>query len=409
MLPAFFQNRLEPELMRFYLIELQANPAVAVSLVLEMRCQTTSEQVCETHFSLCFFLNSINFSFALTIYKHRDGCPWKKDSKNIELSSEDSKLLNTILILLFSGTITLAQTQTISQTQTQTEPQTQTQTAPQTQTQPEPPPPSTDIFVVDLSLKDGALHVGKPINMTHREGYDNQPSFFSDEEIFYTSIRDDQADIYAFNLRTKRLRQMTKTPESEFSPTLTPDQKFFSVVRVEADKTQRLWKFPIDAGAPTLLLPNVKPVGYHLWAGNDVVLLYILGEPPSLQFAKVDIGKVQRVTDNIGRCLQLIPESNDLSFVQKNQNDEWWIYRMNGRTLEKTEITRALSTEDHDFTWLNDGTILMAQGSQLYRIKPNSGQDWTQVADFADQSIQEITRLAVNPSGTKLAMVALDH
>lgn len=309
-------------------------------------------------------------------------------------------MLNTILILLFSATITLAQTQTISQTQTQT--------APQTQTQPEPPP-DTDIFVVDLALKNGALQVGKAVNITHRKGYDNQPSFFSDEEIFYTSIRDGQADIYAFNLRTKRLRQMTKTSESEYSPTLTPDQKFFSVVRVEADKTQRLWKFPIDAGAPTLLLPNVKPIGYHQWAGDEVVLLYILGEPPSLQFAKVDIGKVQRLTDNIGRCLQLIPESNDLSFVQKNQNDEWWIYRMNGRTLEKKEITRALSTEDHDFTWLNDGTILMAQGSQVYRIKPNSGQDWTLVADFADQSINDITRIAVNPSGTKLALVSLDE
>jgi hypothetical protein len=134
-----------------------------------------------------------------------------------------------------------------------------------------------------------------------------------------------------------------------------------------------------------------------------------LGEPPSLQFAKVEIGKVQRLTDNVGRCLQLIPESSDLSFVQKNQNDEWWIYRMNAKTLEKTEITRALSTEDHDFTWLNDGTILMAQGSQLYRIKPNSGQDWTLVADFADQSINDITRLAVNPSGTKLALVSLDQ
>jgi Tol biopolymer transport system component len=291
--------------------------------------------------------------------------------------------------------------------QTQTTPQ--TQTAPQTQTQPEPPPPSSDIFVLDLSVKDGSLQVGKATNLTHRKGYDNQPSFFFDDEIFYTSIRDGQADIYAFNLRTKRFRQMTKTPESEYSPSLTPDQKFFSVVRVEADKTQRLWKFPIDAGAPTLVLPNVKQVGYHLWAGEDIVLLYILGEPPSLQFAKVSIGKVQRLTDNIGRCFQLVPESSDASFVQKNEHDQWWIYRMDAKTLEKTPITKALQTEEYDFTWMPDGTVLMAQGPQLYRIKPDSEQDWTLVADLSEQSINGITRLAVNHSGTKLALVAADQ
>jgi hypothetical protein len=321
-----------------------------------------------------------------------------KDSKNIDLSSEESKLLKTILMLLFSATIALAQTQTA--------PQSQTQTAPQTQSQPSEPPPSTDIYVLDMTLKDGNLQLGKPINMTHREGYDNQPSFFYDDEIFYTSIHDDQADIYAYNLRTKRLRQLTKTPESEFSPTLMPDQKFFSVVRVEMDKTQRLWKFPVDAGAPMLILPNVKQVGYHAWADESIVMLYILGEPASLQFANVDIGKVQRLTDNIGRCLQLIPESSDLSFVQKNERDEWWIYRMDSKTLEKTPVVKALETEDHDYTWLHDGTMLMAQGSQLYRIKPNSGQDWALVADFADQGIHDITRLAVNAAATKLAFVA---
>lgn len=316
-------------------------------------------------------------------------------------------MLKTILMLLFSAAIGLAQTQTALQSQTQTAQQ--TQTAPQTQSQPSEPPPDTDIYVLDMTLKDGVLQVGKATNMTHRKGYDNQPSFFYDDEFFFTSIRENQSDIYAYNLRTKRLRQITKTAESEYSPTLMPDQKFFSVVRVEADKAQRLWKFPVDAGAPMLVLPNVKQVGYHVWADEGIALLYILGPPSSLQFAKVDIGKVQRLTDNIGRCLQMVPDTSDASFVQKNERDEWWIYRMNSKTLEKTEMAKALPTEDHDFTWLNDGTILMAHGSQLYRIKPNSGQDWTLVTDLASQGIHDITRLAVNSTDTRLALVAADQ
>ena len=40
--------------------------------------------------------------------------------------------------------------------------------------------------------------------------------------------------------------RVTNTPESEYSPTVTPDGAHISVIRVEADGTQRLWRFTID-------------------------------------------------------------------------------------------------------------------------------------------------------------------
>jgi len=63
--------------------------------------------------------------------------------------------------------------------------------------------------------------------------------------VLYTSIRNKQADIYRYDLQSGATTQVTNTAESEYSPTLMPDRKNISVVRVEADgKTQRLWKFP---------------------------------------------------------------------------------------------------------------------------------------------------------------------
>ena len=35
--------------------------------------------------------------------------------------------------------------------------------------------------------------------------------------------------------------------------------------RVEADGTQRLWKVGELGEGPTLVLPGVKPAGYHAW------------------------------------------------------------------------------------------------------------------------------------------------
>src|SRR4051812_17492004 len=56
--------------------------------------------------------------------------------------------------------------------------------------------PSTDIYLYQLSR--GLLHRGRRlVNLTNRPGYDNQPSFVG-STLYYTSVRDGQADIYKF-------------------------------------------------------------------------------------------------------------------------------------------------------------------------------------------------------------------
>src|SRR6185503_5120037 len=109
-------------------------------------------------------------------------------------------------------------------------------------------PASTDIYLASLSTRQGRLVVGAPVNVTRRPGYDNQPTFTRDgQALLYTVIASDgQADIYRYDLRTKTSRRVTSTPESEYSPTVYSDGTRFSVVRVEADSTQRLWSFQLD-------------------------------------------------------------------------------------------------------------------------------------------------------------------
>ncbi len=62
-------------------------------------------------------------------------------------------------------------------------------------------PPDADIFLIDLTYKNQAIQVGKPINITQRKGYDNQPSFTPNgKSVLYTSMREDgQTDIYRFD------------------------------------------------------------------------------------------------------------------------------------------------------------------------------------------------------------------
>src|SRR5256885_6703718 len=85
-------------------------------------------------------------------------------------------------------------------------------------------PPDTEIFLASFS-GEGA-RVGRPLNITNSPGYDNQPSFTPDgRSILFTSIRDGgtQTDIYRYVVATGTTSRVTHTPESEYSPTVTPD------------------------------------------------------------------------------------------------------------------------------------------------------------------------------------------
>src|SRR5258706_516454 len=84
------------------------------------------------------------------------------------------------------------------------------------------PLPNTDIFLMSMTLKDGKYAFGKPLNITNREGYDNQPSFISSgKKILYSSKREkDQTDIFIYNIKDSTTTQLTRTNNSEYSPVM---------------------------------------------------------------------------------------------------------------------------------------------------------------------------------------------
>lgn len=263
----------------------------------------------------------------------------------------------------------------------------------------------TDIYLVDLSLTAGT--VSKPQNITHRKGYDNQPSFTPDgKRILYTSLLSDgQTDIFQYDLTTKATTQVTHTPESEYSPTVMPNQSHFSTVRVEADKTQRLWWFTLPANsAPTLILPHVKPVGYHCWLDADQVALFVLGQPNSLQLAQVSTGDTTRLDERIGRTLLKVPGKHALSYIHKIDPTHWEIRQIDLKTRQITPITQTLEGSE-DFVWSPTGSLLMGKGPILYQFTPGTSTGWTPLADFTTSGIMQITRLAIDATGKRLAIV----
>ncbi|MEO8075293.1 MAG: hypothetical protein ABI818_03125 [Acidobacteriota bacterium] len=82
-----------------------------------------------------------------------------------------------------------------------------------------------------------------------------------------------QTDIYRYDIGPTRMSRLTRTPASEYSPTVMPDGAHISVVLVERDGRGRLWSVGIDGQGPALLLPAITPVGDYVWIDDRTVAL----------------------------------------------------------------------------------------------------------------------------------------
>jgi hypothetical protein len=298
--------------------------------------------------------------------------------------------------------------------------------------------PDTEIFLASLLTADGRVTVGPPINISQNPGYDNQPSFSPDgRQILFSSVRrpvlpsrsvDAPAsatpltDIFRYEISSRSMFRVTSTPEGEFSPTFMPDGKYISVVRVEADGTQRLWRISDDGpkGETSVILPDAKPVGYYAWIDPRTVALYVLGErgqAATLQVADTQTRKAQVVASNIGRSLQRAP-SGAISFVQREaaSADTPVTLMVKQLTSAKAPDQASMAVEplvrppsgaaEPYVAWTPDGALLVVVNSILYRWRAGE-TGWTAVANLGGFGLREVSRLAVSPKGDRIAIVAL--
>jgi hypothetical protein len=269
-------------------------------------------------------------------------------------------------------------------------------------------PPSTDVWIATIGAGEhGAMALRSPRNLTARAGYDNQPAFSPNGAIVYFSSArgDGQNDIWSVDVASGRQTRITTTaPESEYSPTLMLGGTTLSVIRVERDSAQRLWRIPLDGSPSTVIMPAIKPVGYHAWGEGDAIAMFVLGSPNSLQIGDAAKGTATVAAQRIGRGLARIPNAHAISYVDKTIDQEWWITRYDFATGVKTRVARTLPGVE-DYAWTPAGELLCGKDSHVFLWSPSG---WAQVADLAAAGVRNITRMAVSPRGDAIAFVAAD-
>lgn len=266
----------------------------------------------------------------------------------------------------------------------------------------------SEIYLFDISLGKNKIAVSNPINVTNHPGYDNQPFFHRSKPLlYYSSFNDDnRSDIKVYNYLTRETKSFTTTSEREYSPTLTPDEKFISCIIQRDNNAQDLGQYPIDGGEAILLIDSLI-IGYHAWVNENDLILFVLGDTMTLQWYNLSNQSRKVLDTNIGRSLHKIPNQKAMSYVKKKTGEEWIINRLDADTKKISRITTTLSGRE-DLTWTSDGKIIMSDGERLFFYDSKLKGGWKEVS-MGESTLTGITRLAITNDGKKLAVVVSEN
>jgi len=265
---------------------------------------------------------------------------------------------------------------------------------------------NTDVYLFDLKIIDGDPVLSNPKNISNNEGYDNQPSFLNDNTVLFSANREDQTDILRFNiLEGSTTSWISNTPTgSEYSPLKIPGKKAVSAIRLDLVGLQRLYEYDINTGKSKLILKDLK-VGYHVWYNDHILVTTVLVENRmDLVVANLKDNTNQTFQKNVGRSLWKIPNSDLISYISK-ENKVWEIKSLNPISRATKKITNTFKKSE-DICWLNDSAIIAGTGKSIIKFDSKSGVGWEPVMYFEQEEINNISRIAINKSGNRLAFVA---
>lgn len=266
--------------------------------------------------------------------------------------------------------------------------------------------PDTDIYLFDIAQHEGHINVSNMVKVTDRPGYDNQPFFTPDSKgLLFTSVRDSlQADIYRYDLTTGETRQLTNTPESEYSPMISPKGKNITAVRVEQDSTQRIWKFKLDGSNPKVLMKDVTDIGYYCWLNKKKMAIWTVKDT-MLSIAQVKKQEVQPLLSGTGRSFQLSPTLTKLVYIRKQSSGIHRVMQYNFVSGVTDSLVTTFPKEE-DIAFHPSGELLIGHRGSVHSFLPGSDTDWQPYVDLRQFKVLNFYRMAVSPDGTKLAVVA---
>lgn len=266
---------------------------------------------------------------------------------------------------------------------------------------------NTEVYLFDLDMNTKDAPLSNPKNISNNHGYDNQPSFWDDDTVLFSSTREGQTDILRFNINQGSTSSwVTNTPTgSEYSPLRIPGGNAISAIRLDLDGLQRLYEYDIKT-RESEPISDLK-IGYHVWYDDHILVCTVLvADRMDLVVIDLDDGSQHTVHKNVGRSLHKIPGTDLVSFISKgsSKNELWQIKSLDLANLE-TDTVLTLIDPVEDMVWLPNGALLIPNDNRISLYNPKVGDTWKDFQVFDKDQVFKISRMVINPSGTRLALV----
>lgn len=270
-----------------------------------------------------------------------------------------------------------------------------------------------NLYVADIVETGATIRIGTPKKLTGDRGVNSQPAFTPDgKSILFVGRRDSanaQSDIYRIDLATGEETQITRTPEMENSPTVTPDGRLM-VIRWVPETLFRNWgpwRYDIQNGVPLDgVLPGPDTVGYYVMVDS---VTYAMVRPKSKTTVAIFDTQKKTMTDRDGPVAnlppQLIPGTRAISYTRVDSLGCNQIMRLEVAGGAGTSIAPALRDRTVH-SWTPGGVMLMARGNRVYARKPGRDREWKEIAAFADRELRNVNTYTVSPDGKKLIMIS---
>lgn len=265
---------------------------------------------------------------------------------------------------------------------------------------------NTEVYVFDISPSYGGLELLNARNISNNEGYDNQPSFISNDALVFAGNNNGQTDISEYNFRTKIKKWANSATEgSEYSPQKFPSNNNLAAVRLDKNGKQRIYKYDAKTGDSSELIEDLEVAYFTFYDDDSMIATILSGDQMDLVMIDLKTKSIDTLLQNAGRTLQKIPATNSMAYTLINEDKNLDLYALDMNSKDSFFICE-LPFEVQDYVWLNDTQVLIGIGSKLYIYDTLGEPEWNKVASLDEYGIKNITRMAISPNGKKLALVA---
>ncbi|MFT4652622.1 MAG: hypothetical protein ACI82S_000256 [Patiriisocius sp.] len=274
---------------------------------------------------------------------------------------------------------------------------------------------ASDIWIGKLNLWEKEP-VTELVQITDTAQYSNQPYFFDNERLFFTQAMvvkgsKTQMDAWVFDFKDGKSKNVTQSSANEYSPTPLLNKSDMSVIRVNDQGKQELWQIDLLGKTVQHLAPLIEPVGYQVWLNNNELLLFVLGEPNTLQ--RVDVLKPESmgsiVDTNIGASLHRFEKTD--WFLYTSNLDGNFLNAYNKQTNKTIQIVSMPKNSEY-FSVSRMGNVITSDGETLWqrkfmlkgdRIEPLNG--WQVFKITQAECSSGVTRTAISPDTSMIALV----